>query len=93
MASGPLVQTGTECPHCGTPLTGKVRGTTAVAAKPPAAFAAPTEVAPSEKGWWKDPTGRYDLRYFSGRFWTADVAITKTRQQLVDPQGAPATPR
>lgn len=65
----------------------------AVLAEPPQAFDKPTPVAPSTEGWHPDPTGRFDRRYFTGRFWTADVTRDAKRQQLVDPQGAPATPR
>ena len=37
-------------------------------------------------GWFPDPLGRYDHRWFNGRAWTADVAVDG--QRFVDPQGA-----
>ena len=34
-------------------------------------------------GWFPDPTGRYEYRYFNGQRWTADVAVHG--QRYVDP--------
>ena len=39
----------------------------------------------SPQGWYPDPLGRYDLRWFNGTSWTADVSTNGTRH--VDPQG------
>lgn len=36
-------------------------------------------------GWFPDPLGRYDHRWFNGRTWTADVSTDGSR--LVDPLG------
>ncbi len=36
-------------------------------------------------GWFPDPTGRFEVRYFNGRDWTADVADDGRR--MVDPAG------
>ncbi|MEM9513785.1 MAG: DUF2510 domain-containing protein [Actinomycetota bacterium] len=36
-------------------------------------------------GWFPDPTGRFEVRYFNGRDWTADVADGGRR--MVDPAG------
>ena len=33
-------------------------------------------------GWWPDPTGRYQLRYWDGRLWTSGV-ITNGAQGVV----------
>lgn len=60
----------------------------------PAPPAAPTP-APAEPalpaGWFPDPNGRYEHRYFNGRGWTADVADGGHR--TVDPMGTQPTPR
>lgn len=42
----------------------------------------------SPAGWYDDPAGRHDYRYFNGRSWTADVADDGRR--FVDP--LPAVP-
>jgi hypothetical protein len=36
-------------------------------------------------GWYADPTGRYEHRYYNGRAWTADVSAGG--QRFVDPLG------
>lgn len=36
-------------------------------------------------GWYADPTGRYEHRYYNGRTWTADVS--SGGQRFVDPLG------
>lgn len=36
-------------------------------------------------GWFPDPLGRYDHRWFNGRSWTSDVAMNG--QRFVDPLG------
>lgn len=41
--------------------------------------------------WYPDPTGRFDLRYFNGSEWTADVADAGRR--LVDPDPSIEPPR
>jgi Protein of unknown function (DUF2510) len=38
-------------------------------------------------GWHSDPTSRYELRYFNGETWTADVSAAGRR--FVDPLGTP----
>jgi hypothetical protein len=58
---------------------------------PPAPAGAPAPEQPS--GWFPDPNGRHEHRYFNGRSWTADVA--DGGQRAVDPLGSapsPATP-
>jgi hypothetical protein len=45
-----------------------------------------TESTPLPSGWFPDPHGRYEYRYFNGHSWTADVADEGRR--LVDPYGA-----
>lgn len=42
-------------------------------------------------GWFPDPHGRYEHRWFNGTAWTADVADAGER--LVDPFGAAPLPR
>lgn len=39
-------------------------------------------------GWFPDPYGRFELRYFNGQRWTGDVSAGG--RQTVDPQGAGA---
>lgn len=88
-----LVQTGSECQHCGVALTGKVTaGGKAELAKPADPFPKPVVTAPDREGWFPDPTGRFDRRYFSGRFWTEHVTIDREGRQLVDRQKV-VTPR
>jgi len=40
-------------------------------------------------GWYADPMGRYEHRYFNGQAWTSDVSIEGTR--LIDPLGLTPT--
>jgi hypothetical protein len=40
-------------------------------------------------GWFPDPHRRYELRYYNGLRWTADVSVHG--QRYVDPRGAEAT--
>lgn len=90
-----LAETGTECQFCGVALTGKITaGGMAVLAEvaPPPAFKAKPQALPSEPGWYPDPTGRFDRRYFSGRFWTEHVTRDAQQRQLIDPEKV-ATPR
>lgn len=91
-----LAQTGTECQHCGVALTGKItaggQAVLAEATAPPPAFKRPVQVLPREAGWYPDPAGRFDRRYFSGRFWTEHVTRDARQQQLVDPEPV-AAPR
>jgi Protein of unknown function (DUF2510) len=44
----------------------------------------------SSPGWFPDPLGRFEYRYFNGREWTADVS--RGGQVAVDPNGARPTP-
>ena len=41
--------------------------------------------AQGSAGWFPDPTGRYEFRYWNGQRWTADVSVSGTR--FVDPVG------
>jgi len=41
-------------------------------------------------GWFPDPNGRHEHRYFNGRAWTADVA--DAGQRAVDPLGSAPSP-
>ena len=42
-------------------------------------------------GWYRDPVGRFDLRFHNGREWTADVS--HDGQRFVDPAGVATSPR
>jgi uncharacterized protein YxjI len=42
-------------------------------------------------GWYPDPLGRHELRYWDGRAWTAHVS-TRGQQSMDDPTGTPAVP-
>ncbi len=50
----------------------------------------PTSVPAYTPGWYPDPAGRYELRFFNGHAWTADVSSRGAR--YVDPLGT-APPR
>ena len=41
-------------------------------------------------GWFPDPLGRYEHRYFNGTSWTSDVSVSG--QRFVDPLGSSAAP-
>jgi len=42
-------------------------------------------------GWYTDPLGRFELRYYNGTSWTADVSVGGSR--FVDPLGVTVGPR
>jgi uncharacterized protein YxjI len=42
-------------------------------------------------GWYPDPLGRYELRYWDGRAWTAHVS-TRGQASMDEPTGTPAVP-
>lgn len=42
-------------------------------------------------GWYPDPFGRHEVRYWDGRAWTANVS-TKGQASMDEPVGAPAVP-
>jgi hypothetical protein len=44
-------------------------------------------------GWFPDPTGRYEFRYFNGVTWTADVSVHGQRYVDPLPQSAPGQQR
>lgn len=46
--------------------------------------------ATEQPGWFPDPNGRHEHRYFNGRAWTADVADGGER--AIDPLGSAPTP-
>ena len=54
----------------------------AVAAEPAVAEAAPAE-STVPAGWYADPSGRYELRYWDGNAWTEHVS--RAGQQFTDP--------
>lgn len=41
--------------------------------------------AAGEAGWHRDPTGRFDRRYYDGRAWTLHVTRDADKQQFEDP--------
>ena len=55
--------------------------TPTVSAAPAATAAATTPAVPS--GWYADPSGRYELRYWDGGTWTEHVS--RAGQQYTDP--------
>ena len=69
--------------------TGPSTGPTAVApaAAPAAAAPAPTPAVPA--GWYADPAGRFELRYWDGSTWTEHVS--RAGQQFTDPPSPDAT--
>jgi hypothetical protein len=57
---------------------------TSEATPEPAAESAPaTSVAAAPAGWYADPSGRYELRYWDGSQWTEHVS--RSGQQFTDP--------
>ncbi len=60
-------------------------GVSAQAASTPAAATPPTSPStPSvPAGWYADPAGRYELRYWDGSAWTEHVS--RAGQQYTDP--------
>lgn len=63
------------------PSTGPTAVAPAAAAAAPAATPAPTPAVPA--GWYADPAGRFELRYWDGSTWTEHVS--RTGQQFTDP--------
>ncbi|HSL74807.1 MAG TPA: DUF4190 domain-containing protein [Ilumatobacteraceae bacterium] len=49
-----------------------------------------TNEAGAAAGWYVDPMGRYEHRYYNGRAWTSDVAADG--QRFVDPLGLTPSP-
>ena len=48
---------------------------------------------PRDEGWYADPSGRFDKRYWSGRAWTFHVGRQADKAVLRDPPTArPPTP-
>jgi hypothetical protein len=56
----------------------------------PIGCAAVTNDTGAAPGWYADPMGRYEHRYFNGRSWTSDVS--SDGQRFVDPLGITPTP-
>lgn len=40
---------------------------------------------PPGEGWWPDPTGRFDDRYFDGTYWTKNVGRRSDMRKFEDP--------
>jgi hypothetical protein len=49
----------------------------------PAPAPEPTPIVTTPPGWYPDPSGRYELRYWDGTQWTEHVA--RQGQQFTDP--------
>jgi len=85
------VQTGKECPSCGVALTGKVKANNrAELANGPVAPQPQVQLAAGPEGWYPDPVGRYQTRYFDGINWTWRVA-NDDGVTTIDPRGALAS--
>ena len=54
-----------------------------VAAAAPAAPAAAASVPTTPAGWYPDPSGRYEMRYWDGDKWTEHVS--RQGQTFTDP--------
>ena len=68
------------------PMPDSVAGTAAAAvpaAAVPAAAAAPAPESTVPAGWYADPSGRFELRYWDGSAWTEHVS--RSGQQFTDP--------
>ncbi len=55
----------------------------AAAAEPAVADAAPAAESAVPAGWYADPSGRFELRYWDGAAWTEHVS--RAGQQFTDP--------
>jgi hypothetical protein len=61
-------------------------GVIAAAAATPAVSSGLMQLTPAPgEGWWQDPSGRFDRRYFDGRHWTRHVTRDADQRQLEDP--------
>ena len=62
-------------------------GVIIVAASPSLTALDKVEAKPAEKGWFTDPLGRFDHRYFDGHRWTQHVGriVGGQKLQLEDP--------
>jgi hypothetical protein len=65
--------------------TGAAYGSTTptVSAQPAAVASATAAASSTPAGWYHDPSGRYELRYWDGRQWTEHVA--RAGNQYTDP--------
>ena len=57
--------------------------TAATSASTPSVTTAAAPAAPVPAGWYADPSGRYELRYWNGTEWTEHVS--RSGQQFTDP--------
>ena len=54
----------------------------------------PGNPGPTTAGWFNDPAGRFEYRYYNGAVWTSDVASNGQRYiDPVAPGGGPPVPR
>jgi Protein of unknown function (DUF2510) len=53
---------------------------------------ATTTSDPGSAGWYPDPSGRYEFRYFNGQRWTSDVAVDGQRYVDQTPLADPVAP-
>ncbi|MDP9464672.1 MAG: DUF2510 domain-containing protein, partial [Actinomycetota bacterium] len=65
------------------PLPASTPSVTTPAAVTPAAAATPAAAPAVPAGWYADPAGRFELRYWDGSTWTEHVS--RAGQQFTDP--------
>jgi hypothetical protein len=76
----PTATTATEEPAAATP---EPEPTVAAAAAAPAAAAVQSSAPTTPAGWYPDPSGRYEMRYWDGDKWTEHVS--RQGQTFTDP--------
>jgi len=70
-------------PESNTPASSTSVGTTAAATAPTQVATSPPTTPAVPPGWYTDPAGRYELRYWDGSAWTEHVS--RAGQQYRDP--------
>ena len=71
-------------PAAATPAAASPAAPAPAAATPASAAATPASAAPAvPAGWYADPAGRFELRYWDGSNWTEHVS--RSGQQFTDP--------
>jgi hypothetical protein len=70
-------------PESSTTYSATTAGTTAAATAPTQVATSPPTTPAVPPGWYTDPAGRYELRYWDGSAWTEHVS--RAGQQYRDP--------
>lgn len=70
-------------PAAAEPVAAEPAAAEPAAAEPAAAAAAPAAEPAVPAGWYADPSGRFELRYWDGAAWTEHVS--RAGQQFTDP--------